>query len=144
MKAMRTKLLFSALSIALAGIFFNSCQSDKELEYARYYTNGKVLYETHCQNCHSSTGSGLGLLIPPLNDTTFLKKNRNNLSCFIKNGLTGSITVAGKAFDGEMPAEDHLADIEIAEIITYITNSFGNKQGIYKASQASADLEKCK
>ena len=42
-----------------------------------------------------------------------------------------------------MPAQATLSDIEIAEIITYITNSFGNKQGFYPYQQVRADLQKC-
>jgi len=42
-----------------------------------------------------------------------------------------------------MPAQATLSDIEIAEIITYITNSFGNKQGFYPYHQVRADLQKC-
>jgi hypothetical protein len=83
------------------------------------------------------------MLIPPLTDTLFLKKNRSKLPCIIKNGLNGSITVSGRVFNEQMPADDHLADIEIAEIITYITNSFGNKQGLFSTAEVSADLQKC-
>ena len=43
-----------------------------------------------------------------------------------------------------MPANGNLSDIEIAALVTYITNSFGNKQGLYAADNATADLKNCK
>lgn len=134
-------LLFSLGTIYL---FLPSCQSEEEITYLRYYTSGKKLYEANCQNCHNSDGSGLALLYPPLTDTVYLQKNKKQLACFIKNGLSGEITVMGKTFNGQMPAQNKLSDIEIAEIITYITNSFGNKQGLTLATEVGNDLKQCK
>lgn len=121
-----------------------SCQSEAELNYVRYYTSGKKLYEANCQNCHSNNGSGLALLYPPLTDTTYLQKNKSQLACIIKYGLKGKIELAGKIYEGEMPAQPKLSDIEIAQIVTYITNSFGNKQGLHDANAVNADLKRCK
>ncbi len=140
---MKARLAYVAIFILSFAILIGSCQSDSELEYARYYSNGKQLYDAHCQNCHGSTGLGLGLLIPPLTDTLFLQKNRNNLACILKKGISTPIKVSGKTFFGEMPANPRLANIEIAELTTYITNTFGNKQGIFTAKNAEHDLLDC-
>ncbi len=108
-----------------------------------YYANGRDLYITHCQNCHGKNGEGLGELAPPLTDTVYLKDNKDKLACFIKNGLEGPITVGGKVYDEKMPHEKNMADIDIAQLIVYITNSFGNKQGMYSTEQVAADLKNC-
>lgn len=131
-------------SAVLFLVWFNACQSEGQLTYARYYTVGKELYDIHCQNCHNSDGKGLQDLIPPLNDTSFLRKNREKLACIIKMGLTEPVTVKGKTFDSQMPANSQLTDIEIAEIVTYVTNSFGNNQGLYDVNETSRDLNNCK
>ena len=128
----------------LAGIIFNACQTEDELTYARYYVNGKGVYELHCENCHGKEGQGLAGLIPPLSDTAFIKDNRNRLACIIKYGLADTITVNGVVYQGKMPAEAHLPNIDIAQVITYISNSFGNKQGLYDADAVAKDLENCK
>lgn len=141
---MRNKLILVAFLIVVSGIFLNACQSEKDLEYVRYYANGKLIYENRCQNCHSNTGSGLGELIPPLTDRIFLKRNRSNLSCIVKNGLSGPIKILNKEYNEQMPANSELANIEIAEVLTYITNSFGNKQGIFTTGDVEIDLKKCK
>ncbi len=95
------------------------------------------------QNCHGQHGEGLQGLIPPLTDSIFLRNNIAALPCSIKFGLKGKVTIANRQFDGQMPPND-LASIEIAEVLTYVTNSFGSKAGIIAATQVDGDLATCK
>ncbi|WP_374164162.1 cytochrome c [Arcticibacter sp. MXS-1] len=132
-------LLIPALAFCLA-----SCQSDSDLNYARYYTNGKQLYDTYCLNCHNNDGEGLKGLIPPLTDTTFLRQNRERLACIIKHGLDEKIRVSGREYDFQMPGNESLPDIDVAALVTYITNSFGNDQGLYSQEDAALHLQNCK
>lgn len=141
---MRNRIILVCFAVFASAVFIQSCQSEQQLTYARYYTVGKALYEQHCQNCHAADGSGLEALIPPLTDTAYLRSNKKDLVCIIRYGLEGEITVNGKTYDTPMPAEDHLAPIEIAQVITYITNSFGNSQGLYDVNDAEKDLEECR
>ena len=121
-----------------------SCQSDEQVEFNRYYSGGSVLYLAHCQNCHGEKGEGLQALIPPLTDTVFLKQNRSSLACYLKNGLKGKLSIAGREFEGEMSAAADLSPIEVAKVLTYVTNSFGNKQGLINLQQVQTDLKNCK
>lgn len=141
---MRNKILYSLLAAISVMIIIGSCQSDHELNYARYYMNGKQVYEQHCKNCHGVNGEGLARLYPPLTDTAYLKTNKDRLACIIKNGISGPIMINGVEFNEQMPAESHLPDIDVAAVITYITNSFGNKQGLYDVANAGADLKGCR
>jgi len=128
----------------LLGVLLYSCQSDDEITFRRYYTTGNIVYQNRCQNCHGKDGQGLSALMPPLTDSVFLKTNKANLSCYIKYGLKGKLLIVDKKpFDNDMPAMD-LAPIEIAEVLTYVTNSFGNKMGVVTVQQVSDDLAKCK
>ena len=121
-----------------------SCQSEDQVEFNRYYSGGSVLYLAHCQNCHGEKGEGLHALIPPLTDSVFLKQNRSSLACYLKNGLKGKLSIAGREFEGEMPAAADLSPIEVAKVLTYVTNSFGNKQGLINLQQVQADLKNCR
>src|SRR6201992_3160201 len=107
-------------------LFIISCQSEENIEFKRYYSSGALVYQEHCQNCHGKNGEGLSALIPPLTDSAFLKTNKNSLACFIRSGLKGPVTVHGKIYGDVMPAND-VTSMEIAQALTYITNSFGNK-----------------
>lgn len=138
---MKLKLISGILF--LLTVLIVSCQNDGQIEFYRYYSGGSAIYQAHCQNCHGAKGEGLQELIPPLTDSAYLKNNKNSLACFLKNGLKGKISVHNKTFEGEMPA-DSLAPIEIAKVLTYVTNSFGNKLGTINLQQVQADLTKCR
>jgi len=137
---MRNKLLYGFFGIISVSISIISCQSTEEIEQAKYYINGKLTYETHCQNCHGAKGEGLGMLIPPLTDTAFIANNLNSIASMIKFGLSGEITIHGKVYNEVMPAETHLSTVEITYLINYIGNSFGNKIGLYTQEQVQKDL----
>ena len=121
-----------------------SCQNEDQVEFNRYYSGGSVLYLAHCQNCHGEKGEGLQALIPPLTDSVFLKQNRSSLACYLKSGLKGKLNIAGREFEGEMPAAADLSPIEVAKVLTYVTNSFGNKLGLINLQQVQADLKNCR
>ena len=131
------------LSVLILTLFIISCESDESLEFKRYYSTGTIVYQTHCKNCHGDNGEGLADLIPPLTDSAYLKNNRNTLACFIKSGLKGVITIKGKAFDDAMPAND-LSPMQIAQVLTYVGNSFGNKLNTINEQQVEANLANCK
>jgi cytochrome c len=137
---MQCALLFT---IFTACIFINACINEQQLSYGRYYMNGKNLYERTCQNCHNVDGKGLGMLIPPLTDSVFLKQNKNRLACMIKYGLNEKVIIHNKTYKEKMLPNDQLSDIDIAQLVVYITNSFGNNQGFYDVSEAHDDLMKC-
>lgn len=139
---MKAGFITVSISLLLVGLIA-SCQSDEQVEFNRYYSGGIVIYLAHCQNCHGEKGEGLQALIPPLTDSGYLQTNRTSLACFLKNGLKGKITIAGRHFEGEMPASD-LSPIEIAKVLTYVTNSFGNKSGTINLQQVQTYLEKCR
>jgi mono/diheme cytochrome c family protein len=135
--------LIGALFLLVIILVIASCQSNEQLEFNRYYSQGSLIYQAKCQNCHGSRGEGLRGLIPPLTDSHYIKTNLASIACFVKFGLKGKVTISGRSFEGEMPPND-LASIEIAEALTYVTNSFGNEMGTFNSAQAEADLEKCR
>ena len=130
--------------LALFVVILVACQSEQELEFARYYSGGSVVYQSKCQNCHGSDGKGLAALIPALTNQVNLKANKSSLACLVKYGSkTHTINPAGKTFGGEMPATD-LPNVDIAKVLTYATNSFGNKLGTITTQQIENDLKACK
>jgi mono/diheme cytochrome c family protein len=132
----------AGVSVCMA-IIISSCHNENELLFDRYYTSGSMLYKQHCENCHGANGDGLGTLVPPFNDSVYLKRNSNQIACFVKNGLSDTITVARKKYDSKMPAQSNLSAIEVAEILTYVTNSFGNKLGVVEAKKVNMDWASC-
>jgi mono/diheme cytochrome c family protein len=138
---MRNKLIITIFLTTICGIIY-SCQSETERAYSQYLSGGKDIYNTYCKTCHGDNGEGLGKLAPPLTDTVYLKNNKANLACIIKNGSNTPMLIHGKTYEGKMNAFK-LADIDIAKVIVYITNNFGNKQGMYTYGQVQQDLQQC-
>lgn len=138
---MRRPFLLLVFFSLMGGIIL-SCQSESERQLAQYLSGGKEIYNTYCKTCHGQNGEGLGQLAPPLTDTIFLKNNKANLACYIVNGTSQPMSINGQLYQEKMP-KFNLANIDVSKVIVYITNSFGNKQGIYKPDQVAADLNNC-
>ncbi len=120
----------------------SACQSAEELKTEQYYSEGYQLYTTQCANCHQADGQGLADLYPPLKESAYLGRNAD-LACIIKNGLAGEIRVAGKTYNRPMPANPKLTDIEIAEIVTYVTNTWGKETKYMPIDSVTAALTRC-
>lgn len=72
-------------------------------------------------------GLGSGNMFPPLAKTTFVLGPKPALAAIVLNGLNTPIDVGDQTFSNVMPAQDFLKDQEIADVLTYVRNNFGNK-----------------
>ena len=70
-------------------------------------------------------------------------ENFDSVVCLIRYGKSGPLIVNGKKFNQPMPAIPALGDLEVAEIATYIYNTWGNEHGIIQVTEASAILSQC-
>lgn len=121
-----------------------SCKSTdpEQIKLGQYMIAGQRLFETHCANCHASDGSGLGTLIPPLTND-YIIQNKKQAICGIRNGWQGELVVDGTTYNGVMPANPKLTNLEIAEIVTYVTNSWGRQTVRTNPLQVQKALESC-
>ena len=138
------KVIFSICISLVVFAIISSCGNEQSIKYTRYFSDGSQLYKTNCENCHNANGDGLAQLIPPLTDTKFLTKNRLQLPCIVVNGLSGQIVVHQQNYDFKMPASKKLAPVDVAKLLTYVTNSFGNKQGLYDVTEVEKHLKNCR
>jgi nitrite reductase (NO-forming) len=88
---------------------------------------GKRVYTTICFACHQLDGKGLPFAFPPLANSDFLMADKARSIAAVVHGQQGEITVNGKKFNGVMPAVTNLTDDDVANVLTYVRNSFGNK-----------------
>ncbi len=86
---------------------------------------GKGIYATQCMSCHMEQGEGLEGVFPPLAKTDYLN-DKARLVKVVLLGVRGPMTINGVAYDGEMTGFT-LSDEEVADVINYIRNSWGNK-----------------
>lgn len=94
---------------------------------AKSIANGKTVYTNNCMNCHMEDGKGLAGAFPPIAKSDYLKRPSKDLIAVILKGQSGEIKVNGVVYNGMMPAQDYLSDQEIADVLNYINNSWGNK-----------------
>jgi mono/diheme cytochrome c family protein len=113
------------------------------VEFEQYYNQGEILYTTYCSNCHQKDGSGLALLYPPLNRSDFMDKNLSEVLCIMRNGKSTPTIVNGKTYVQPMRGVTALTDLDIAEIATYIYNTWDHERGIISVNEVTGKLSKC-
>lgn len=87
---------------------------------------GKTLYQGTCSVCHGAEGKGMAKVFPPLEKSDYLMADKRRSIEVVLNGLEGPIQVNGEAYDSVMPPMSQLNDDEVAHILTYVRNAFGN------------------
>ena len=89
---------------------------------------GQRTYEQNCQACHQAKGQGIPNAFPPLAGSDYLLSKPERSIEVLLNGLSGKVTVNGNAYNGVMPAVQ-LTSEKVANVLTYILNSWGNNGG---------------
>ncbi|WP_372948357.1 c-type cytochrome [Mariniphaga sp.] len=126
-------LLLAFLLSACAGRNQNSQQqtqtqapagTEKSAEMANH--PGKKVYDSVCLACHMADGSGVPGMHPPLIQTDWVNGDKERLIELTLNGMSGKIEVNGETYNSIMPPHSHLNDKQIADVLTYIRQSFGN------------------
>ena len=125
------------LLLLLIGFFlFSYCNTNP-------YTQGKIMYENFCANCHMEDGTGLEGNIPPLANADYLQTHGGKIACIIRYGIQETIVVNGKKYTTPMEGIPQLTEVEIANIINYINHAWGNKYGFVKIQEVKSQLERC-
>jgi mono/diheme cytochrome c family protein/glucose/arabinose dehydrogenase len=94
---------------------------------------GKAIYmrDGYCNTCHQGDGKGLEAAgFPPLSGSKWVTGNEDRLIKLVMKGLYGPIEVNGKQYPGQVPMTQYggmLNDNEMAAVLTYVRNAFGNK-----------------
>lgn len=88
---------------------------------------GELVYTQFCVSCHLPDGGGVENLNPPLIKTAFINGDRARLITTILNGMS-QVEINGERYNNVMPAFNYLTDKQVADVLTYVRNSFGNKK----------------
>lgn len=87
---------------------------------------GEKLYAIHCQSCHMDDGAGVPDMNAPLINSDYVKGNKDKLIHIVLEGTAALGTDATREYTNIMPGFPHLKDRQIADILTYLRNSFKN------------------
>ena len=99
------------------------------LTVAEQIKAGQALFAGTCSTCHQASGAGLAGVFPPLAKSDWLATKPKAAVDVVLRGLTGPVTVNGQSYNSVMPPMAQLADDEVANILTYVLNSWGNPGG---------------
>jgi len=91
------------------------------------YVEGKKVYDMYCKACHMESGRGVPSMNPPLAGTDWVTGDKERLIKVILNGMQDPIEINGETYQNVMAAHDFLTDEQIADVLSYIRNSFGNE-----------------
>ncbi len=95
---------------------------------------GNQLYARYCAMCHQSSGQGAPPTFPPLAKSDFLAADKERSARILITGLSGAINVRSEIYNGIMPPAPY-DDAQLADVLTYVHNSFGNTNGPIFAEQ---------
>lgn len=101
--------------------------SAKESTLQERMKAGEVVYKTACLACHQETGAGLPGAFPPLARSDYLIEDPKRAVQVVLTGLQGEIVVNNTQYNSVMPAMPQLSDQEIADVLTFVLNAWGNK-----------------
>jgi nitrite reductase (NO-forming) len=104
---------------------------------------GKKVFTQICAACHQATGTGVPTLFPPLAKSDYLMADKARSIHIVAKGLSGPITVNGKPYNGVMPPPG-LKNDQIADVLTYVRNSFGNSGDAVTVAEVEAALKDAK
>ena len=112
-------------------------------DLAAVLNRGAAVYAANCAACHQADGSGLTGAFPPLANSDFLTRNRQEVLTAALFGLSGPITVNGQDYNSVMPSMGYLSDQELADALTYVLASWGNSGAAVSVAEVAtlrADL----
>ena len=111
------------LSLVVVSLSFVSNHQD----LAAVIKRGKVVYEKNCLACHQVNGAGVPRMNPPLIKTKHVLGDKIKLIQIVIKGYDEEVEINGEFYNNPMPAQVQLNDQQVADVLTYVRNSFGNK-----------------
>ena len=99
---------------------------------------GQAVYARTCIACHQPTGMGLPPVFPPLVESPLVTGDPTLPIKFVLHGLMGPVTIKGMTYNSMMPPVPGVTDQDIADVLTYVRQSFGNKASAVTPAQVKA------
>ena len=101
-------------------------------------TRGQAVYMRVCVVCHQKDGGGVPHMTPPLINTSYVLGDKKRLINIVLKGLNQKIEIEDEEYTNPMPPQPQLTDQEIADVLTFIRNNFGNKASPVTTAEVKA------
>jgi nitrite reductase (NO-forming) / hydroxylamine reductase len=100
---------------------------------------GRKVYQNVCQACHGVEGKGLPGAFPPVANSDWIAENKDRLIEVILKGLSGPIVVNGQQYNAVMPPMAYLSDVDIANVLSFVLNTWDNPGGEIQPAQVAQE-----
>ncbi len=141
---MTKMIVLGFLLLPLCGLFKNRGLNDNNKESKASISaqqslkEGEAVFKKYCISCHQADGGGVPHMAPPLIQTKYVLGDKSDLIKIVLNGLKG-VEIEGETYNNPMPPLGSvLKDKEIANVLSYVRNSFGNKVSPVKVEDVKA------
>lgn len=138
--------LLMPFSLLFSNVFKDACLTNKESRTILQQKKlpGEIVYKKYCISCHQADGGGVPNMSPPLLQTSFILGEKETLIKIVLNGLK-NVDINDQSYNNPMPALGSvLKDQQIADVLTYVRNSFGNKASAVTAKEVKTVRSKTK
>jgi mono/diheme cytochrome c family protein len=136
MNGKKIMVILPALSLAMAfGTIPEQTKKPAPIPKA-VMERGKSVYDAVCAACHMPDGAGVPRMNPPLAGSKTLKGPKEKSITIALNGLSG-VEINGDRYDNVMASHADLTDQQLADVLTFARNSFGNKASLVSAAEVA-------
>jgi mono/diheme cytochrome c family protein len=105
---------------------------------------GKIVYAARCLTCHQIDGGGVQNMNPPLTKTKWVLGDKPQLIQIVLKGQNTGVTIDDIDYHNVMASHKDLSDLQIADVLTYVRNSFGNKAKAVTEAEVKTERAKLK
>ncbi|MFC4230512.1 c-type cytochrome [Parasediminibacterium paludis] len=99
---------------------------------------GKVVYQKECLSCHQADGGGVPHLNPPLYESTDVVGDKKKIISIVLRGMTDRVPIDGEYYSNNMAPHQELSNLQIADVLTFIRASWGNKASAVTPAEVQA------
>lgn len=104
---------------------------------ATQVASGKNVYTQYCISCHQADGGGVPNMNPPLIKTSYVLGDKARIIKIVLNGFSEQVEINDSYYNNTMPSFDYLKDEQIADVLTFVRNSFTNKASAVKVAEVT-------
>lgn len=131
-----------SLIVIILGLYGMISSHKPEDDLQESIKRGEQVYATNCMSCHMMNGAGLPGVYPPLVEVDSLLTDVPANINIILQGQKGETSVNGMTYNTDMPSQNYLTDEQIADVLNYVRNSWGNKGDLITPDEVRTERDK--
>jgi mono/diheme cytochrome c family protein len=142
---MKAKMILSVFMTIGAALLLFAKQQPSAVDIKKSIENGRTIYTTRCLTCHQKDGGGVPHLNAPLDGATAVIGNdKAKLIKIVLKGMTDRVEIDGEYYSNNMTPHGDLKDQQVADVLTFVRNSWTNKASAVTAAEVKAARAKLK